>query len=403
LATCKVDNLIVSQFLEREQLIVPFFYEYLLVVMDIRKINMETIQSMLGNGSELYKYVMELPQIYVDEVGLETILDFLSVEDGMNFRIQHGITQGPVADFSKGETERMPEESEIDYILRRNKVNFTWDQIKGRLIQYFIRRLVANIPREVTLSPEGAKKFLRIYGEKFLYEYLIPMSKNVNKKNQLSEGIRRIIKEEVSKVIENNINDNFWKWFGSSKVKSGNVPMVLYHGSNNSFDVFNVKTIRYVGSNGDGFYFSPDSHESMRYGDNVREFFLKIENPLSPNEKNLSTENFKAIIQYIWDNTEYREDLKNYGYFDDEQFQSFRDKLAEDLSQKDDYSALFDLTHTTTGSIKELAQIVEKSTEIKFDGVISPMFREYVAFYPNQIKSTNNDGTWDAGDDNIYS
>ena len=30
-------------------------------------------------------------------------------------------------------------------------------------------------------------------------------------------------------------------------------------------------------------------------------------------------------------------------------------------------------------------------------------FKLYLAFYPNQIKSIRNDGTWDAGDDNIYS
>jgi ADP-Ribosyltransferase in polyvalent proteins len=218
------------------------------------------------------------------------------------------------------------------------------------------------------------------------------------------EAVRQIIRETIRELFEgSNMNDRFVSWFGSSKVKEGGKPMVLYHGSKSSFDSFDTKHIRYVGNNGDGFYFSPDAHESKMYGDNVREFYLKIENPLSPNDKNLSTDSFKSILQYIWDNTDHREDLKNYGYFDDEQFESFRDALAEDLSKKDDYSALFDLTLTAVGSIRELAKITEASTGIKYDGVISPVFREYVAFFPNQIKSIDNDGTWDSGDSNIYS
>lgn len=216
---------------------------------------------------------------------------------------------------------------------------------------------------------------------------------------------RKIIREELRFLFEDsrNINNNFWIWFGDSKVVDNNGPMVLYHGSNGSFDAFDTKMIRYVGNNGDGFYFSPDAHESQRYGSNVREFYLKIENPISPGNKNLTKQNYKSIIDYIWNNTEYRDDLKNYGYFDDKDFPIFRDKLAEDLSKKDDYSALFDLTHSSIGSIRELSNIIEKTTGIKYDGVISPVFREYVAFYPNQIKSINNDGTWDSSDDNVFS
>ena len=77
--------------------------------------------------------------------------------------------------------------------------------------------------------------------------------------------------------------------------------------------------------------------------------------------------------------------------------------LLKTFQKKDDYSALFDLTHSSIGSIRELSNIIEKTSGIKYDGVISPVFREYVAFYPNQIKSINNDGTWDSSDDNVFS
>jgi len=51
-------------------------------------------------------------------------------------------------------------------------------------------------------------------------------------------NIRQIIKEEISKILSNNINDNFWNWFSNSKVKNGSKPLVVYHGTRSNFDVF---------------------------------------------------------------------------------------------------------------------------------------------------------------------
>jgi hypothetical protein len=190
------------------------------------------------------------------------------------------------------------------------------------------------------------------------------------------------------------MNNNFKNWFGDSKVVDENgEPLVVYHGSKNDFNIFDLKTVKYVGSNGDGFYFSPDKHESQQYGDNVREFFIKIENPISPNNRSLTVKDYKSVIDKIWSDKEYKDDLKNYGYFEDSEYVSFRNKLANDLIEKDDYSALFDLTNTVTGSIRFLAKLLEESSGIVYDGVISPVFREYVAFYPNQIKLADGSNT----------
>lgn len=40
-----------------------------------------------------------------------------------------------------------------------------------------------------------------------------------------------------------------------------------------------------------------------------------------------------------------------------------------------------------------------------YDGVMDLMghIRQYVAIYPTQIKSINNDGSWDINDNNFYS
>ena len=46
----------------------------------------------------------------------------------------------------------------------------------------------------------------------------------------------------------NNLNSNFWKWFGDSKVidKDGN-PIICYHGTRSIFDTF--KASKSIGNN----------------------------------------------------------------------------------------------------------------------------------------------------------
>jgi hypothetical protein len=198
-------------------------------------------------------------------------------------------------------------------------------------------------------------------------------------------------------------NIKFKKWFGDSKVVDEHgEPLIVYHGSDNEFNEFNPKTVKYVGSNGDGYYFSPDEYESKKYGKNIKEFYVSIKNPIMPKDKFLTEDNYKSLIDYIHDDDEYCEYLKNYGWFDDNQYEKFRDNLAKDFSQKDDYTALFDLTNTTTGSIQYLCEALKNKLGILRDGVISPIFREFVAFDSKQIKSVENNGNFDETNPNVY-
>jgi hypothetical protein len=57
---------------------------------------------------------------------------------------------------------------------------------------------------------------------------------------ELRSFITKIIKESVEPVLDN-LNDNFKNWFGSSKVSSGGVPIVVYHGTSKKFSKFNIK------------------------------------------------------------------------------------------------------------------------------------------------------------------
>lgn len=100
----------------------------------------------------------------------------------------------------------------------------------------------------------------------------------------------------------------FKKWFGdwendpdnASKVVDKNgEPMVVYHGTNSDFTIFNLEK---VGSNidygmwGSGFYFSPYRSFSKSYGNKILKLFLNIKNPFVRNPNLTGTESkFKPV------------------------------------------------------------------------------------------------------------
>lgn len=203
---------------------------------------------------------------------------------------------------------------------------------------------------------------------------------------------------------KNNLNDNFFKWFGNSQVVDSNgQPLIMYHGSCNKFDKFDRKKIKYLGCNGDGFYLTKEEYYAKTYGENVNGYYLRIENPLTPDTRVLTGKDYENIIDYINKDEVYKDDLKNYGFFKDSDYLLFRDNLIQDLVNKNDYISLFDLTHTVTGSISYLLDVLRKNGHTSFDGIVSEGFGEWVIFNPNNIKSIDNDGTWDLNDSNIYS
>ena len=157
---------------------------------------------------------------------------------------------------------------------------------------------------------------------------------------------------------ENNINKNFWRWFANSKVVDNTgKPLIVYHGSStNSPESPDF---------GRDTYFTDDYYNADGYamGEHVYEVYLRITKPLI-----IDSENRK------WDDLE-----TQYG------------KTTQDVVVSVDRS--------------------------KYDGVIFINIKDswiddvdyqdastvYVTFNQNQIKSIENDGTWDIGDRDIYS
>ena len=176
----------------------------------------------------------------------------------------------------------------------------------------------------------------------------------------IANTIREYLNEQQE--TENNFNDAFWKWFGNSKVvnKEGK-PMICYHGTDVDFNVFDKNKIgsRHWQSKsfayGGGIFFT-DKKNKASSGGIIKEVYLKIEKPLL------------------------RELGDNYGY-------------------ESDYYSATDIYDNNSTSFLQSAK------ENGNDGIIikTPRGSLYIVFEPNQIKSIENDGTWDIGDDNIYS
>lgn len=106
--------------------------------------------------------------------------------------------------------------------------------------------------------------------------------------------------------------DNFWKWFGDSKIKdSKGRPLVVYHGTDKDFNSFDlIKTgNKDQGFLSQGFYFTADSETADAYSEywekqigddgytpNTMICYLKIENPYIWTRDESTIGNRKAAI-----------------------------------------------------------------------------------------------------------
>ncbi len=169
-------------------------------------------------------------------------------------------------------------------------------------------------------------------------------------------------------------NAAFWRWFGDSKVVDGlGNPLVVYHGTKASFDVFDMSFAGNFSSHwakeyskAAGFFFSDSKKVALAYAERVQapfepvimSVYLRMENP------------------FLWDDAELR---------------------ATDISP---------------GPV--LKSLTRAFVEIKkrgHDGVIwsNVLDRggeqtQFIVFKPNQIKSAiDNDGTFDDFDPSIRS
>lgn len=168
----------------------------------------------------------------------------------------------------------------------------------------------------------------------------------------IKTSIQEYLKEQQNN--NHNLNENFKRWFGNSKVIYNGKPIPVYHGSSEEFDEFLECA-----------FFTPDYFNAEGYSNegNVYEVYLSIKNPLviDANHKkwnDIETEYGTSTIEVVANVDKNK--------YDGIIFINIKDSWIDDADYQDSDTI-------------------------------------YVTFKPNQIKSVDNDGTWDSDDNNIYS
>lgn len=221
---------------------------------------------------------------------------------------------------------------------------------------------------------------------------VMEFNNNINSKTLKS-------KKNLHEGAEPKLNDNFWKWFGNSKTIKNGKPIIYYHRTNAEFDTFSKDYND--GLLVSGFYFS-EKPLSDWYGKNIKECYLKMENPyIIENMDNINDiEKFVktfGLFKKKWQLKDIKSALKEYSEARCmDRTKEFDGKSALRSLVKWDFD---DQTSKITNIVKNRGydSLIFKNSNGK-DGIV---FDEYIVFEPNQIKSVNNNGNWSLTSDNI--
>ena len=225
------------------------------------------------------------------------------------------------------------------------------------------------------------------------------------------------------------LNDNFWKWFGNSKVVdiNGN-PLICYHGSNVNIKRFDKNYCSLnTGNNEEGaFYFTSDKDAALdysgeaevrakesefydkgidkekdwyAYAKEIREkklenptinpSFLQIENPyIYDFEGGMLNHSIRhTIIATLQGNVDFNNDL-----FDEDLYYDIINKLETYDEENDEYIQ----QESFDGVI--FKNVLDNCTPM---GGSNNIIDEYIVWNPSQIKSVYNKGLWSPYSENV--
>jgi hypothetical protein len=189
--------------------------------------------------------------------------------------------------------------SDVDFIKRLKELDPVFDKSEATSIFDNLKTIVSNMMKAMGINT--AK-------DRSVFDEVMDLSSDLFTGKTL-EGYRYDAGNpldadtESQKQVE---SVNFKKWFMGSKVKNEDgSPMIMYHGTTKSFDVFEPSTKANRGLNVEGFYFTPNPKEASDYattkldsvnetieknqlieGANVMPVYLSIRNPYNSKGKN---------------------------------------------------------------------------------------------------------------------
>ena len=207
----------------------------------------------------------------------------------------------------------------------------------------------------------------------------------------------------------------FKNWFGGSKVvdKKGN-PLILYHGTSEDFQTFDLGKANPRGEYGRGIYLSYKG-VAEEYGRWQLGLYASLQNPFVdyfPGDDTTLKEYKLSDIKPVLDLLHDRKQLTDYGY------QSLLEESrspAQLITMADDNSDIMDKYRKWSPDLQDTPYrfkygarreaITQALKDLGYDGIIGYLrdrdTTQFVAFRSNQVKSVNNTGAFSQSNDNI--
>lgn len=201
---------------------------------------------------------------------------------------------------------------------------------------------------------------------------------------------------------------NFWNWFGESKVVDDQGrPLVVYHGTHNyGFNVFKSQTFPHTAG-----YFAVDENLSHKFTDSPKKVYwvyLSLKNPIDFShiaaDIRMDIDELKSQLPFEVSEQELNDIISEIdGVNKNPMWSWVGTKTIVDMCKKRGYDGvLFNEVDVKTHNDNETKHIERMSRRGK---QYTPSYVEsgksIIAFYPNQIKSIYNKGTFNPNSNNI--
>jgi len=245
---------------------------------------------------------------------------------------------------------------------------------------------------------------------------------------EIRSAVDAYVAEQAQGVGYDQVDVNseaFKKWFGDSKVVDAQgKPLVVYHGTGADAGGDFAFDPRRISSNGSaegyGFYFTTDRATAEGYtgrdGGSLVQAFVSMQNPMPVGQRAFPTKQVEKIINLMVDAEIALGDVDDYK---DTFISNYVDtySVSRASAVREVARILVDSNDTAIDQIAELGNSAGSKVAAHeavrdvtgFDGIVSDGYGGrgeaggtiYVAWFPTQIKSVNNRGTFDPADPRI--
>lgn len=216
-------------------------------------------------------------------------------------------------------------------------------------------------------------------------EYGVPIYEyDHNKEGDRTEKVNQAATEQdirfsITDSEGDELSDGQVAFFANSKNRDAEDRLkVMLHGTNAEFTEFDPAKAQ-NGTLGRAFYFTDSASHAGQYG-NAGRYYLNLEHPLAGETHEITKDQLRRFVAELAGNEDYG--IENYGS------EATIDSVTDSVWGGTDFVMLRDLNLSCVGDFAEALKVFNRVNGTDYDGIITSI--ETVAFYPEQIKRTDN-------------